>query len=270
MKILTKTELTFLQLVLFLLGIRLYETNIHRGNLIKRVHLDTHIRFLESIISEGDEEESNDVDSNLPSIITTPVIEPTTPTSTTTPVVEPTTPTSTTTPVVEPTTPSSTTTPVTVTTTTTGNETIIDEESSSSGLSAGAICAIAIPSIAGLLGIGAAAMLIKGSTVSTAATGAAGIAQTIPNIPSPNLMDTSLAKFNIAQELPIQQPVEVPQVIEPQVVQPQIVEPQVVQPQPVQEVIKAPMQQVQQPIQQCNNYKFNLQPNNFKQSQSKK
>ena len=202
MKILTKTVLSFLQLILFLLVIRLYESNIHRGNLIKRVHLDSHIRFLESIISEGDEEESSEAGSNLP-IITVPVEEQTTPTSATTPVAEPTTPTSTTTPVAEPTTPTSTTTPVTVTTTTTGNETIIDQESSSSGLSAGAICAIAIPSIAGLLGIGAAAMLMKGSTAAPLAT---GVTQAVPNIPGPNFMDTSLAKFNIAEQLPIQQP----------------------------------------------------------------
>ena len=80
MKILTKTVLSFLQLILFLLVIRLYESNIHRGNLIKRVHLDSHIRFLESIISEGDEEESSEAGSNLP-IITVPVEEQTTPTS---------------------------------------------------------------------------------------------------------------------------------------------------------------------------------------------
>ena len=48
------------------------------------------------------------------------------------------------------------------------NSTILPQ-SSSSGLSTGAICAIAIPCIAGLLGVAAAAALCKGGAISTPA-----------------------------------------------------------------------------------------------------
>lgn len=84
---------------------------------------------------------------------------------------------------------------------------------SSSGLSTGAICAIAIPTIAALLGAAAAAALCKGGSVATPAF-------TPPTLPPPNYIDTSLDKFNVVHELPPQQPLPQPQVqpvhIEPQ------------------------------------------------------
>jgi hypothetical protein len=103
-----------------------------------------------------------------------------------------------------------------------GNATIHDDDTdvpsyhdkkSSSGLSTGAICAIAIPTIAALLGVAAAAALCKGGSVATPAF-------TPPTLPPPNYIDTSLDKFNVVHELPPQQPLPQPQVqpvhIEPQ------------------------------------------------------
>ena len=101
------------------------------------------------------------------------------------------------------------------TTTPEGNRTIDDDvpKKSSSGLSTGAICAIAIPTIAALLGVAAAAALCKGGSIPTPTF-------TPPTLPPPNYIDTSLDKFNVVHELPPQQPLPQPQVqpvhIEPQ------------------------------------------------------
>lgn len=101
------------------------------------------------------------------------------------------------------------------TTTPDGNRTIDDNvpKKSSSGLSTGAICAIAIPTIAALLGVAAAAALCKGGSIPTPTF-------TPPTLPPPNYIDTSLDKFNVVHELPPQQPLPQPQVqpvhIEPQ------------------------------------------------------
>ena len=116
----------------------------------------------------------------------------------------------------------SSTTSNTTTATQGGNTTIHDDDTdvpsyhdkkSSSGLSTGAICAIAIPTIAALLGVAAAAALCKGGSVATPAF-------TPPTLPPPNYIDTSLDKFNVVHELPPQQPLPQPQVqpvhIEPQ------------------------------------------------------
>ena len=103
----------------------------------------------------------------------------------------------------------------TSTTTPEGNRTIDDDvpKKSSSGLSTGAICAIAIPTIAALLGVAAAAALCKGGSIPTPTF-------TPPTLPPPNYIDTSLDKFNVVRELPPQQPLPQPQVqpvhIEPQ------------------------------------------------------
>ena len=103
----------------------------------------------------------------------------------------------------------------TSTTTPDGNRTIDDDvpKKSSSGLSTGAICAIAIPTIAALLGAAAAAALCKGGSIPTPTF-------TPPTLPPPNYIDTSLDKFNVVHELPPQQPLPQPQVqpvhIEPQ------------------------------------------------------
>lgn len=103
----------------------------------------------------------------------------------------------------------------TSTTTPEGNRTIDDDvpKKSSSGLSTGAICAIAIPTIAALLGVAAAAALCKGGSIPTPTF-------TPPTLPPPNYIDTSLDKFNVVHELPPQQPLPQPQVqpvhIEPQ------------------------------------------------------
>ena len=72
-----------------------------------------------------------------------------------------------------------------------GNYTIPYNTRSSSGLSAGSICAIAIPCIAALVGVGAAAAILGGSAP------AAGPVLVSPatNLPPPQMIDTSMAKL---------------------------------------------------------------------------
>ena len=107
------------------------------------------------------------------------------------------------------------------------NEPIIRRQNNS-GLSTGAICAIAIPTIAALLGVAAAAALFSG-----AATPVAGL--TAPALPKPNYIDNSLAKFQIPDQVPIQQPQPVQIIEQPQPVQ-IIEQPQLIQPEPIKEV----------------------------------
>ena len=103
---------------------------------------------------------------------------------------------------------------------------------SSSGLSAGAICAIAIPTIAALLGAAAAAALCKG--------GAAPPVFTPPALPPPNIIDTSLEQFNVVQQIPPPQPV-------PQVTP---VTPVHIEPQPLPQVVRPvyPINQAEPPL----------------------
>ena len=111
---------------------------------------------------------------------------------------------------------------------------------SSSGLSAGAICAIIIPAIAALLAVAAISALCRGASAPVAAPFAA------TSLPPPNIIDTSVAKFNAVKEIPVQQP-PVQRVIEP----PKVVSPQQVQMVPVQQVDMVPVQQVDMvPVQQ--------------------
>jgi hypothetical protein len=107
------------------------------------------------------------------------------------------------------------------------NEPIIRRQNNS-GLSTGAICAIAIPTIAALLGVAAVAALFNG-----AATPVAGF--TAPSLPEPNFIDTSLTKFQIPNQIPIQQPQPVQIIQQPQPVQ-IIEQPQLIQPEPIKEV----------------------------------
>ena len=106
---------------------------------------------------------------------------------------------------------------------------------SSSGLSAGGICAIAIPCIAALVGVGAAAAILGGSA-SSAASGLSAV----PNIPPPTIATTNLP---IVQEptLANLNPV-VPEIVQPPVIQPP--------PQPVQPIIKPvyPVNNIQPPV----------------------
>ena len=66
------------------------------------------------------------------------------------------------------------------------NGTYYDPEKKSSGLSAGSICAIAIPCIAALVGVGAAAAILGGGA-SAAATGPV-LATATPSLPPPTLI----------------------------------------------------------------------------------
>ena len=141
---------------------------------------------------------------------------------------------------------------------------------SKSGLSTGAICAIAIPTIAALLGVAAVAAFFSGA----ATVPAAAPAFTAPSLPEPTFIDTSLTKFNIPNQMPIQQPQPI-QIIEqpqPQPIQVEAVKevprvdyqvnrviepprvniaPQQVQMVPIQEVQMVPVQEVQMiPVEQ--------------------
>jgi hypothetical protein len=110
------------------------------------------------------------------------------------------------------------------------NEPIIRRQNNS-GLSTGAICAIAIPTIAALLGVAAAAALFSGAAYAPPL--AKGF--TAPALPEPNYIDTSLAKFQIPDQVPIQQPQPVQIIQQPQPVQ-IIEQPQLIQPEPIKEV----------------------------------
>lgn len=89
-----------------------------------------------------------------------------------------------------------------------GNHTYVR---SSSGLSAGQICAIAIPCIAALVGIGVAAAILGGSApVAPIAPIAPISAVSTTNIPPPNVIETSVTKLTTPQEIPIQPKIELP------------------------------------------------------------
>ena len=110
------------------------------------------------------------------------------------------------------------------------NSTYYDPEKKSSGLSAGSICAIAIPCIAALVGVGAAAAILGGGA-SAAATGPV-LATSVPSLPPPTYVDTTAAQLMVPQEIPVQ---------------PQIIQPVEVPPQPVQQVIQ-PIPKVETPV----------------------
>lgn len=108
-----------------------------------------------------------------------------------------------------------------------------DPDKKSSGLSAGSICAIAIPCIAALVGVGAAAAILGGGA-SAAATGPV-LAAVTPSLPPPTYVDTTAAQMIVPQEIPVQP------------VQPQIIQPVEVPPQPIQQVIQ-PIPKVETPV----------------------
>ena len=110
------------------------------------------------------------------------------------------------------------------------NSTYYDPEKKSSGLSAGSICAIAIPCIAALVGVGAAAAILGGGA-SAAATGPV-LVHPVPSLPPPTYVDTTAAQLMVPQEIPVQ---------------PQIIQPVEVPPQPVQQVIQ-PIPKVETPV----------------------
>ena len=86
-----------------------------------------------------------------------------------------------------------------------GNHTYVR---SSSGLSAGQICAIAIPCIAALVGIGVAAAILGGSAPVPPMAPIPAASTT--NIPPPNIVETSVTKLTTPQEIPIQPKIELP------------------------------------------------------------
>ena len=117
-----------------------------------------------------------------------------------------------------------------------GNKTEIEtqfKKSSSGGLSTGAICAIAIPCVALLLGVGLAAALLKGAA-------AAPVMATAPTVslPPPNYVDISQTHLNVPQPVQVQ---TVPQIVEPP--------PPQFEPQPIQQVFRPnyPVRQLEPP-----------------------
>lgn len=110
------------------------------------------------------------------------------------------------------------------------NSTVIPQPHSGSGLSTGGIIGIAIPCIAALVGVGAAAAILGGSGAAAAPVLAH---PAVASLPPPNYIDTSMAKLAVPQEIPVQPP----QVVEP------VVE---VPPQPVQQVV--PITKVEPPL----------------------
>jgi hypothetical protein len=102
------------------------------------------------------------------------------------------------------------------------------DKKSSSGLSAGSICAIAIPCIAALVGVGAAAAILGGGASATAPV----LANAVATIPPPTYIDTTAAQLAVPQEIPVQ---------------PQIIEPVEIPPQPIQQVIQ-PIPKVETPV----------------------
>lgn len=115
-----------------------------------------------------------------------------------------------------------------------------DFDKKSSGLSAGGICAIAIPCIAALVGVGAAAAILGGGA--SAGATAPVLANPVTTLPPPNYIDTSMAKLAVPQEVPVQ-----PQIVQPEIVQPEIVQPVEIPPQPIQQVIQ-PIPKVETPV----------------------
>lgn len=110
-----------------------------------------------------------------------------------------------------------------------GNSTVIQPHNGS-GLSTGGIIGIAIPCIAALVGVGAAAAILGGS-----GAGAAPLLAnpTITSLPPPNYIDTTITKLAVPQEIPIQPPQPVQPVVE-------------IPPQPVQQVV--PITKVEPPL----------------------
>jgi len=114
------------------------------------------------------------------------------------------------------------------------NGTFINPSKSSSGLSTGAICAIAIPCIAALVGVGAAAAILSGGA--PAATVAPVVTTPVVTVPQPAIVDTSVAQLAVNQEIPVQ-----PEIIQPKVELP---------PEPVKQIIRPayPVNNVESPI----------------------
>jgi hypothetical protein len=105
------------------------------------------------------------------------------------------------------------------------NSTEIPQKKSSNGLSTGAICAIVIPCVVLLLGVGLAATLIKG----TAPMGPMGpMTPTISQLTQPNYINTSLAQLNAPQP-------QIPNATTQEIVQ---VQPPQIQPQPAIQIVR--------------------------------
>ena len=101
-----------------------------------------------------------------------------------------------------------------------------DPDNKSSGISTGGIVAIAVPCIAALVGVGAAAAILGASSPAVAPA----LAPVAAAVPPPTFVDTSVAQLAVPQ----------PQIVQP-VVQPEII------PQPVQQVIQ-PIPKVETPV----------------------
>ena len=105
-----------------------------------------------------------------------------------------------------------------------------DPDNKSSGISTGGIVAIAVPCIAALVGVGAAAAILGASAPAVPSA----LAPVATAVPPPTFVDTSVAQLAVPQ----------PQIVQP-VVQP-VVQPEII-PQPVQQVIQ-PIPKVETPV----------------------
>ena len=101
------------------------------------------------------------------------------------------------------------------------NSTRVTTKKSSSGLSVGAICAITIPCIAAVLGVTIAAAVLKGGSAASSTVAATSLANKAALPPSENMINASIDKLNVIDEVPINP-------------QPQPVTQQIIQPKPVE------------------------------------
>ena len=198
-----KATKIFLQIFIPIIIIN-YSFCLDKKSLIKIKNINSSLRFLDdaSEISFDTEEPTEETEGPTTELTTEPTTGPTTG------------------PTPEPIIDTTTSLPINGTNDTNN----FNIKKSSSGLSAGAICGIVIPTVAALLGGATAAALCKGGAV-------------VPASFARDLVDTTLENFVVANDLPIQQAL------------PQI-QPVQIQPQPLAQPVRPvyPVNQIEPPL----------------------